>query len=601
MSGGGHNDRQAPSSSLPGTVLIGGLALVTMQSQGPLLHGPVISIVPAIALMIFLMALFKLSAQGLHFIADRIDLHAAQTPYGLYGDAGLITKRSEIEDELCDEAGPYFGMFQGEELIVDIESNAVVVGPAGSGKTTGFVMVSTLTIQESCVIPDFKTELACVLKKPLEARGQSVRVINLGGLYEDRLGPSDTYNPLSVLVDNLWRPGGLMDMSAELTELSAQLHPIKDDDAGGSNARFFAGGTHDTIGAATAFVLLTKEDKATLGDVAQLLNDPDELLKAMLYMSGQLLLEGDGPEEERMVGLPFESMPWAHLHRDDIHRFAEHFRGIAAGLVKIMTQADDRTFQSFLTGARQSLAPFNITTRAHRVMSSSSFRFSDLKEGTSATTVFVCTDPTRTESQKPAIGMIFWAARIALKRHQNKKRRVYFLCDEASNFYMSGLSTALTTDRTFGIRNILIFQSLTAFEETYSEETLNVVLSESEVKMLLPNQREPRVLQLAEEIAGTKSIMTKSFKGERESDTGGIGNDFDFREEKMPVLTADQVRRLDQAVLVVGNKKPVLVDLPPIAAIHPFRSQIDINPFHGKPFLRPIALRLKKRKGRHGK
>jgi hypothetical protein len=61
-------------------------------------------------------------------------------------------------------------------------------------------------------------------------------------------------------------------------------------------------------------------------------------------------------------------------------------------------------------------------------------------------------------------------------------------------------------------------------------------------------------------------------------------------------MTADEIRRTDKAILFIRGNRPVLTDLPPIAAIHPWRKQIGNNPFYGKPFLLPIKLRIGSRK-----
>ena len=61
-------------------------------------------------------------------------------------------------------------------------------------------------------------------------------------------------------------------------------------------------------------------------------------------------------------------------------------------------------------------------------------------------------------------------------------------------------------------------------------------------------------------------------------------------------MTSDEIRRTDKTILIIRRNKLMLTDLPSIAEIHPWRTMIDVNPFHGKPFLRPIKLRLNRRK-----
>ncbi len=297
-----------------------------------------------------------------------------------------------------------------------------------------------------------------------------------------------------------------------------------------------------------------------------------------------------------MAVLPIAEQPWAkHHEREVLTTFETFIHNLTAGWTQKMSQADNRTYQSFLTSAQTALNSFNPTTRIQRVMSKSTFRFRDLKEG-KAKTVFIVGDATYSEALKPVMGMLQFCATRELQRHENLKRPVYIIAEEASSTYLSGLDTLLTTLRGFSVRIHLIFQNFSSFVATYNENILNVVLSECEIQQFLPGQREPRILQHIESMAGTCSVMTQNYKGERRSSTGGIGNTYDFREEKRLVITADQVRRCKRAIVFVRGNKPVLTDLPSYASAHPFRKLVDTNPFHGDvPYLQPITLRMKKR------
>ena len=93
---------------------------------------------------------------------------------------------------------------------------------------------------------------------------------------------------------------------------------------------------------------------------------------------------------------------------------------------------------------------------------------------------------------------------------KTKKQPVYAILDEATNYKIFGLEDLLTWGRSYGLRNILIFQSLTAFEKTYSQSALETLLSESEIKQFLPGQRSPKVLDLISKLLGKESLMNAS-------------------------------------------------------------------------------------------
>lgn len=596
-------DTQAPRDlDLLSSLLISGLSVWALNVHAPLFEpqggGAAIRLLPGLAAFTLTASVMHIASRALHFISDRIDLMLARLPYGLHGSGGFATL-DDIRGELSENGVPYFGAKDGEALTLSFESNAFCVAPAGSGKTTSVAVNSILSILDSAIVTDGKSgELACLLKKPLEARGQEVLIVNLSALHEKRLGESACYNPLLLIYDHLMgRKGGLETLWLELRMMALQLHPVADDEKGSENAKFFSEGAAGLVGTVIIVVVLIKGENATFGDVWMALNNPEYLLHTMLFVSGELLQEGDGPIEARMAALPIKEQYWAKHHDPDALTVFERFiRNLAASWVQQMSQTENRTYQSFLTSAQTALLSFNPTTAIHRVMSKSTFRFADLKQG-KAKTVFIVGDATHSEALKPVMGMLIFCASRELQQHENLKRPVYIIAEEASNCYIDGLATLLTTLRGFGVRMHLFFQNFSAFVKTYDEHTLSTVLSECEVQQFLPGQREPRVLEHIEKTAGTCSIVTQSYKGERRSNTGGIGNAYDFREEKLPVITADQVRRCRKAITFIRQHKPLLHETPSYAAIHPYRDQVDTSPFHdNKRFLQPIELRMNKKR-----
>jgi type IV secretion system protein VirD4 len=49
---------------------------------------------------------------------------------------------------------------------------------------------------------------------------------------------------------------------------------------------------------------------------------------------------------------------------------------------------------------------------------------------------------------------------------------------------------------------------------------------------------------------------------------------------------------MQQGILFVRQHRPILFEPVSYAEIEPWRSQVGINPFHGKPFRKKIKLRL---------
>ena len=58
-------------------------------------------------------------------------------------------------------------------------------------------------------------------------------------------------------------------------------------------------------------------------------------------------------------------------------------------------------------------------------------------------------------------------------------------------------------------------------------------------------------------------------------------------------MLEDEIRRTRHGILIVRNLNAILFDPISYAQIHPWREQVEINPFHGKPYLKKIKLRLR--------
>ena len=298
----------------------------------------------------------------------------------------------------------------------------------------------------------------------------------------------------------------------------------------------------------------------------------------------------------RFAEMPIHESPWVSRHDpEDVANYVAYLRGLAAGVADLLGTEESRTADSFITGAQQAVARFNITTRAHKKTKRSTFRFAEQKEGDAPTTVFIVADASRINAQKPVLGLIQWCMFQELKRHENKERPVYLLADEATNFKLHDLGSLLTWGRGYGLRLHLFLQSFSAFRATYGRDTLNVLLSETEIKQFLAGQREPETLELIEKVLGQQSIVAQGNSGTRDRAFGVDG--INYREDGKPLMSAEEIRRTDKTILIIRRNRPMLADLPAIAEIEPFRRLIDINPFHGKPFLKPVKLRLGQRDG----
>lgn len=63
-------------------------------------------------------------------------------------------------------------------------------------------------------------------------------------------------------------------------------------------------------------------------------------------------------------------------------------------------------------------------------------------------------------------------------------------------------------------------------------------------------------------------------------------------ESSRALMTADEIRRSPYGLLLVRQLPPIKIEPISYAEVDPWRKQADINPFHGKPFLKKVRLKL---------
>ena len=443
--------------------VVGGAAYWVLTDTGPVMRGPEIVAIPAVAAGVLALCGFILMADLFWFVGASLDWIKARMPRGHKGSAGWAKSLRELGDDVKHKGwGPYWGTFKGKEIIAPYESNALTVGTAGSGKGISVLQTNALSITGDKIIMDLKGENACVLAQALRDRGEEVRILNLGNMWPDILGESDSYNPCDIIADNFHSPGGLLDVSDDVLEMCFQL--LEEPPGGKHLNSYFEHGGRTFLGFTKITNTLINGYEASMGDLAQMLNDRDSLYRHALLAAGRLPQKGVGAAFAKM---PIENSPWVHLHDpEDVANFIEFHRGLASGVAALLEAEDSKTAESFLTEAQQSVARFNLTTRTHKITKRSTFRFADHKEGKVKTT-FIIVDATRLKAQQKAASLFLWAMSLELKRHPNKARSVTVLADEANNFKLSNLASNLTWDRSYGLRWHIFIHSFPAFDTAY--------------------------------------------------------------------------------------------------------------------------------------
>ncbi len=574
-------------TSFLATAMLAGAAIWLMIQLGPPVVGNAVQPWPAVVALIAAVAVLRLIISLFEGLAEFANWKTMRTATGKAGTAGWAKKKDYKAELARENKGPFWGMSADGKrtpLFIPYASNAVTFGPAGSGKGECSVVPNFMSIFDSKVVPDFKdAELTCMLKAAAEKRGEKCLVLNAPRKHVDIIGEGESYNPIDIIVDDLNRPGGLRDVMDDLREFTMQLRP--EPPSGESENSYFRNGARTRIADAVLFEAMVEEYEATLSSVALLIEDRDRLEDTARWVAG-INLEG-----EPLAGgpMPIERTAWAQKHDpQDVAEFAQLVRARARNLISLIDRPDNRTFESFITDAQQALAPFAFG-RFAPAMGRSTFSMDELKGNKQPTNLFIIADESRPETSNAYVGLIMWCAMTALKRHSNKRRAVYFLCDEANNYKVNGLIELLTWGRSYSIHVHLFLQNLAAFRRINGEDGVATMLSETEIKQVLPGQRLPEMLDLITKAAGEQSVMSPSMgKGENPLEIKA-----DYSESGRHLMTPDELRRADRGVLFVRRCKPILFEPISYSEVEPWRSsQVGINPFYGEPYLKPVKLRL---------
>ena len=570
--------KNAPFNTLE-LLIITAIALWGLQWVGPPMVDGELQILSAITHAVAVIGGLRLLAEGLALLARFFEWLSSHSATGKEGTA-FWARLKDLKAELNrKKQGPFWGVLAGgnKPLFADYVSNAMTVAPAGSGKGICTVIPNLFSIRASKVIGDFKGELLCILKVALEAMGQVVLFLNPGGLWKEIVGEGHSYNPLDIIVDDLHRPGGLRDVPDDLRELCAQILPEPAETEGDNT--YWREGSRRIMADAILLETMVEEYDATLSSAALLIEDRDALKDQLHWVLG---LDKEGNPDPKGP-MPIGQTEWAKYHDpQDVAEFVKLVRSRAANLLALM---GTKTFDSFISGSQQALAPFAFG-RLAPAMRRSTFSMNDLKDGDRPVNLFIVADASRMEAYKAYIGLIQWCAMTAIKRHPNKSKPVYFIMDEATNYKIHGLESLLTWGRSYGLRLHLIFQDLSAFERVYGKSALETLLSETEIKQFLPGQRSPKTLEIMSKMLGDQSVMAASLARQQASLHENMS------EAGRPLMTPDEIRRCPYGLLFVRQAPPALIEPVSYAEVHPWRKQAGINPFHGKPFLKKVRIRL---------
>lgn len=479
-------------------------------------------------------------------------LWRAWGPQATHGTAAWMTEREARQSGLHKPrpGSRFMGTIGGTAIWLWTETHSLILGPAGSQKTTAAIMNVLMGSPESALISDIKGELwqTTSAHRAKAFSHRCVRFCPTDPEHSVKINPLDT---IAKLVE--------ADDPAALTKtrgMALQLLPDPQG-GGGQNQVFYQGGRELVVTAILAVVVVLPPEHRTLAMVYRALSDLDIL--------GNLL--------ETASQAPAMSGEIADMAR------AKH-----AGFFS--TDSGSNTAESFRTNALLALEAFGPGNYLAALTATSTFDFADLK--TSKVSVYIVIDYANIEVLGKFAGLLqFMATQDMVAAGDNTP--VLFVLDEFCNAPLHTLPKILTLLRSAGVKCILATQDLDDIARVYSKHALETVLSETDIKQFLGGIRSKTTLAYLASYLGDYSEMAVSYGFGRD----GVQENLNRTGRKL--ANEDELRRLAKGAQIVlaSNLRPILAKKVQVFAIAPWRRQIGVNLGYGsKRKLLPVEVSL---------
>ncbi len=398
--------------------------------------------------------------------------------------------------------------------------HSMIVAPVGAGKSTGLVVPFLLTCEDSCVVVDFKGELASITAERRRRMGHKIAILDpfsvVGGKLKRR---SDTFNPFDFIPPNEQALDECRDLAEALV-----IRGI-----GTNESPHWPDSAEAVIGAIAATVAIYgQKDKGTrsLQDARDILAHPPkfDIAKKLMLEHGGMLARWGGQ--------------------------LQHYQGEELG--SVMTTSN--RFLRFLDTPA-------IAENTRR----SSFDPAGLRKG--KMTIYLVLPPEHMRAQSALLRM--WISsmfRACVRGGLGESRKVHFILDEAAALgHMDALDDAVDKYRGYGVRLQFYYQSLGQLKKCWPHDQGQTLLSNTSKIFFGCND-----LQTAEFISkslGPETIVIDSggqnsgwsrnrgsssgsgYSQSSGSSTSG-GSSSNWQQQTRELLKPDEVMQLDPRIAI---------------------------------------------------
>ena len=397
-------------------------------------------------------------------------------------------------------------------------TNILVVGGSGSGKTRFFCKPGVYSANCSYLITDPKGELLRSSGSLLKEKGYEVRVFNL-------IDPSqsDGYNPFAYIRNE-------KDVLTLIDNLIKNTTPRN----ASSNDPFWE----------KAEIAL---DSALMLYLVSEAPPEEQNFETMIYMMNFAEVR----EEDDQYRSPLDMLFRALEEEQPNH--------VAVKQYKAFKQAAGKTAKSILVSAAVRLATFNIPQYAE-MTKRDEMDFGSLGEKKKA---IFCVIPIADTSMNYLVGMLYTQCFQELYRCADDKYGgrlplpVRVIQDEWANVAQpDSYPKILATCRSYNIGLNIIVQNIQNIKALYEKEWESII-GNCDTLLFLGGGNEPTSLEFVTKLLGKETIDTRT-RGQTKGHSGSSSTN--FQQTGRELLTMDEVRKLDtkEAILFIRGEDPVL-------------------------------------------
>ena len=240
----------------------------------------------------------------------------------------------------------------------------------------------------------------------------------------------------------------------------------------------------------------------------------------------------------------------------------------------------DKTLSSILATAKASLTLFTDETVAS-ITSIDAIDFSEFR--TKRVALFI-NNSVPDMHYYGALSSLFFQQflnDLLIRIPSKNENNIFFLLDEASSMYLPGLSTTISNIRKYNSGILLIYQDYHQLEHVYGTYEAKNITANCYAKVYLPGQP----------IETCKMLETTLGKFEYEDEN-------EVRHIRQ-LMTAEEIRMSDRAIVLIGNKPPIHAKLRPFYNDWKLSSLTNLPPYEPSnklPFDIPPLIQLDEKK-----